>query len=407
MKQIMLNLINNAIKFTETGEVSLFVTLDEETASKAKLRFRIKDSGIGIPRDRMDRLFKSFSQVDASTTRRFGGTGLGLTIAKKLAELMNGQIGVESIENKGSTFWFSVELAKQSNSAGPQALPLPSLKNKRILIVDDNRTNRFILHELLQSLNIKSDEAQTGAEALEKLDMAVKQNNRYHIAIIDMQMPGMNGITLAKEINKLKNQKDLIKIMLTSLAVKGDAQRMQEAGFNAYLTKPIKTRQLTDCLKMAVGKTTEKNPDSQILTRFSVMEQYNIRKARLLVVEDNVVNQKVALKMLEKSGFHADAVSNGREALDSLRRIPYDLVLMDIQMPVMDGFEATRAIREGQSKVINPEIPIIALTANSMKGDREKCLEAGMNDYVTKPIRRPELLDAIQRGLETIDPESA
>jgi signal transduction histidine kinase/DNA-binding response OmpR family regulator len=399
IRQILLNLAGNSIKFTSKGEVVIRVALEEEKDGQATVRFAISDTGPGIPQDRMDRLFRSFSQVDSSTTRKYGGTGLGLSISKRLAELMGGQIGVVSEEGKGSTFWFTAVFSKQAVDKKSTVVVPENIRDKRILAVDDNVTNRLILHEQLRSWGCQHDEAANGTEALAKLHEAVNAHNPFHIAILDMDMPDIDGATLGRKIKEDPNLCQTTLVMLTSRGRRGDAKQMQEIGFAAYLTKPIKSSQLYDCLVMVVGSKLAA-PDTSpvpIITRHSLMEETG-SKIRILLAEDNIINQKVALGVLAKIGYRADVASNGREVLTALEKTPYDLILMDVQMPEMDGFEATAAIRQKESEM-GRHIPIIAMTAHAMKGDRELCLEKGMDDYVSKPIQPKDLSAAINRQL--------
>jgi PAS domain S-box-containing protein len=400
LRQILLNLVGNAIKFTERGEVVIRVTLEDEDNAHARVRFAVSDTGIGISEDRMDRLFKVFSQVDASTTRKFGGTGLGLVISKKLAEMMGGQIGIESEEGKGSTFWFTAIFQKQPNDERT-AWPLPAdIRGLKILVVDDNPINRSILLEQLHSWGCQPEEAPDGERALAKLREAMEACSPFDLGILDMTMPGMDGTMLGRKIKSDPKLCSTALVMLTSRGNRGDAQEMQKIGFAAYLTKPIKGSQLRNCLALVVAR---KSPESKIepmplVTRYSVAEN-NKRRIRILLAEDNIINQKVALRHLERIGYRADAVANGKEVLSALERIPYDLILMDVQMPEMDGFEATATMRRKERET-GGHIPIIAMTAHALKGDRERCLEAGMDDYVPKPIEPQGLIEVIARWVD-------
>jgi signal transduction histidine kinase/CheY-like chemotaxis protein len=400
LRQILINLVSNATKFTEKGEVVVKTTLEDENTSHATIRFSVNDTGIGIPKDQMDRLFKSFSQVDSSTTRKFGGTGLGLTISKQLAELMDGQIGVESEEGKGSTFWFTVVFEKQPENLKEKIVVPNDIKGKRILIVDDNATNRYVLREQLNSWGCRHGETSNGMQALEELRLTVDSKDPYEIAILDMQMPEMDGETLGRKIKQDPDLKNTILVLLTSMGKRGDAKRIEEIGFAAYLTKPVKQSQFYDCLTTVTSTKKEMLTDqpATIVTRHSVVEDKK-HKQRILLVEDNITNQKVALNILKRFGYNADAASNGKEAVKALKMIPYDIVLMDCQMPVMDGYEATGEIRNPESKVLDHKVPVIALTAHAMKGDREKCLEAGMDDYLCKPINPQELFDILKKWI--------
>lgn len=399
VRQILINLAGNAVKFTHRGETVIYVDLEEETKEWVRVKFRVKDTGIGIPKNKMNRLFKSFSQVDSSTTRRYGGTGLGLTISQKLAQMMEGQTGVNSQEGVGSEFWFTARFEKQN--AIPETIPLSEdIQGKQILIVDDNKTNRFIVKEQLKLWGCKYDEACDGPEALEKLTTAVRNEAPFEIAIIDMQMPGIDGKQLGQ---KIKTHPDINKtrlIMMSSMGERGDVKLLGKIGFDAYLTKPVKTAQLHNCL-VRVHDRKEKmlasNPDS-IITRYSLSED-DRRKIRILLVEDNPINQKVALKILSKLGYRADSAANGLEAITTLEKTDYDLVLMDCQMPELDGYEATKRIRQFKPDGKNFKIPIIAMTAHAMKGDRDKCIEAGMNDYLTKPVKSKDLSQMLDKWL--------
>ena len=404
LRQILINLVSNATKFTEKGEVVVKATLEDENTSHATIRFSVTDTGIGIPKDRMDRLFKSFSQVDSSTTRKFGGTGLGLTISKQLAELMDGQIGVESEEGKGSNFWFTAVFERQPEDRKEKIVVPNDIKGKHILIVDDNATNRHVLREQLNLWGCRHGEASSGVQALEELRLKVDSKDSYEIAILDMQMPEMDGETLGRKIMQDPELKNTILIMMTSLGQRGDAKRLEQIGFAAYLTKPVKQSQLCDCLATVTSTKKEmlKDQPATIVTRHSVAEDKK-HKQRILLVEDNITNQKVALNILKRFGYNADAVSNGKEAVKALGMIPYDIVLMDCQMPEMDGYEATGEIRTSESKVLDHRVPIIAMTANAMKGDREKCLEAGMDDYLCKPVNPQELNDILEKWIAKQD----
>ncbi len=401
LRQVLINLAGNAIKFTESGEVGISVTMAEETETHVTVRFDIKDTGIGIPDDLMDRLFKSFSQADASTTREYGGTGLGLAISKQITELMGGNIGVVSEEGKGSTFWFTAVMEKQSYDQQQTPMELGDIKNKRILIVDGNDNNRYVYRQYLESWNCRAEEAISAQEAIKKLHEAVNENDPFNIALLDYGMPEVNGDLLCREIKSDPLFRELILVLLTSVGNRGDAEHFKRLGFAAYLHKPVKQSLLLNCLRIVTGVSAdvENNTTDQIVTQYSVSEDQK-QRVRILLAEDNVVNLKIALRILEKKlGYHTDVVTNGKEAVDSLEKFDYDLVLMDCQMPVMDGYEATSTIRDKNSAVLNHNIPIIAMTANAMKGDRKKCLEAGMDDYVSKPINTEELADAIERNL--------
>jgi PAS domain S-box-containing protein len=407
VRQVLTNLTGNAIKFTDEGEVLVRVSLDEETEEHATVRFEVIDTGIGIPESSRDRLFKSFSQVDATITRRYGGTGLGLAISKRLAGLMGGRIGFESAEGSGSTFWFTVRLEKQTGAERRDVVVPEDVRGKRILIVDDHGTNRLVLRELLESWGCRHAEAEDGPRALERLHQGVREVDPFRVALIDMQMPGMDGKTLGARIKADPSLRETRLVMLTSVGQRGEIADLEKIGFDAYLTKPVKKSSLYDCLATVLGTSAEGPGRSgrPIVTRHSLVEDKK-RRYRILLAEDNVVNQKVAMRILERLGFRADAVADGKEAVTALSTIPYDLVLMDVQMPVMNGFEATQAIRDPRSGVRDPHIPIIAMTAHAMKGDREKCLEVGMNDYISKPVTPGDLEGMLKQYLD-VRPESA
>ncbi|MBF0102993.1 MAG: response regulator [Desulfobacterales bacterium] len=393
LRQILLNLSGNAIKFTLKGSVAIQVLLDNETDTKATIRFKVKDTGIGIPQSAQEKLFKSFSQVDTSVTRKFGGTGLGLVISKRLVELMGGEIGFESEAEKGTTFWFTGMFQKQSEGQKISILP-GEISGKRILSVDDTQINLDILNAYINSLGCKSTSVSSGKEALLVLREAVKKNEPFDAAILDYMMPYMDGLNLGIAIKSDPLLRDIRLIMLSSRGLRGDGKRIEEVGFCAYLTKPIKRDHLADCLStvfgkiQVVGKQDTAKPQNQasvFITRHTLNE---IKKGsiRILLAEDNKVNQMIALKYLNKFGLNADVVDNGKKAIDALEKTHYTLFLTDVQMPEMDGFEATRIIRDQTSAVLNHDIPIIAMTAHAIKGDEDKCLEIGMNDYVSKPI---------------------
>lgn len=400
LRQIINNLAGNAIKFTSEGEIVTCVSCQSEQDNMVTLRFEVKDTGIGIPEDQQEKMFEAFTQVDASTTRKFGGTGLGLAISKQLSELMGGTIGVQSSERKGSTFWFTVVFEKQSQQELMPEQYMVDIKGKNILIVDDNATNRKWLSVLLKNWGCRCSEAASAKQALELLEESILQQVPYDIALLDMQMPEMDGETLGRIIKEKELLKNIFLVILTSLGKRGDAARFEKSGFDGYLTKPVKQSHLYNCILTILNLKTGTLPKNEkhIVTRHIAAENRNMKK-RILLVEDNIVNQKVALKILGKIGYRVKAVANGEEALHALKLTAYDLILMDCQMPVMDGYEATKKIRKSDSNVMNNKIPIIAMTANAMKGDREKCIIAGMDDYIAKPVNPRTIKETIERWL--------
>jgi signal transduction histidine kinase/DNA-binding response OmpR family regulator/HPt (histidine-containing phosphotransfer) domain-containing protein len=384
LRQILVNLFTNAIKFTEEGEVVLSVGPVLANGELNGLAFAVRDTGIGIPADRVDRLFKSFSQVDASTTRRYGGTGLGLAISKRLIGLMGGEIFVESEVGVGTTFRFTIAAeATDAAEVGDALMQRAELRGKRLLAVDDNATNREVIRRHATSWGMIARETGTPAEALEW----IRRGDPFDVAVLDLQMPDMDGLTCAREIRRCRDADELPLVMLSSLGGRPPGEDTRE--FTAFLTKPIKASQLFETLREALGATV---PAVKNLREEPVSEPSRLR---ILLAEDNEVNQRLALLLLEKLGFRADVADNGLAAIAALRERRYEVVLMDVEMPELDGLEATRRIhREWRDQ--RPWI--IAMTANAMQGDREKCLEAGMDDYLSKPIRAEELSKALARS---------
>lgn len=400
LRQVLTNLIGNAIKFTENGEVIVGAKLQEETPADVVIRFTVSDTGIGIAQDVQDRLFQAFVQADGSTTRRYGGTGLGLAISKQLVEQMRGEIGVESELGKGSTFWFTARFPKQQLIPSPQIPADDRLAGIRVLFVDDNASSRKAMHHLARAWSMRESLASSGSEALGVLRRAAQSGQRFDVAVIDMHMPGMDGLQLARAIKSDPKIASIHLVVLTSLDRHEAPDVMREAGIDAFLTKPIKQRALFECLTTVMA--SDAGPRA-IMS--GLMELRDLpaeppaddedEALRILIAEDNVVNKKVALHQLQKLGFLAQAVDNGRAALDLLRRTPFDIVFMDCQMPELDGYAATRELRRREGN--DRHTWVVALTANSLEGDREKCLSAGMDDYVSKPVKIENLSAAIER----------
>jgi signal transduction histidine kinase/CheY-like chemotaxis protein len=394
LRQVLLNLASNAIKFTKRGEVAVEASFVESNASGARVRFAIRDTGDGIPPERMGRLFQVFSQVDSSTTRKFGGTGLGLAISKQLVQLMGGEIGVESRPGVGSTFWFELTFA-QAQSQEVVAAPTPRrLPRTRMLVVDDNPTNRRVVREYVRSWGSLCDEAESAQEAVDKLGAAVKAGAPYGIVFLDHSMPEVDGESLAKSIRAVPEFATTPLVMLTSLGAAGDAARMQELGFSAYLVKPVRRTHLENCVSTLLGSPSPRDllARTGIITNSMLEHGSELRSARILLAEDNVVNQRVAVGLLRKLGYSCELAANGLEALQALETRVFDLVLMDCQMPECDGYEATRRIR-----AMGLAVPIVAMTANAMAGDRERCLASGMDDFLTKPVSAATLQAALER----------
>lgn len=397
LRQILVNLVGNAIKFTHQGEIIIRAEPLEETNAHVKVHFSVQDTGIGIPYERQAAVFERFTQADGSTTRTYGGTGLGLAISKQLVEMMGGVIGLESVPGAGSVFWFDICFEKvplpQRGVTGPLTPGPANLIQARILVVDDNQANRMILVKNAEALGSRVDAVSSGAKAIEYLRNAQRSGDPYHVILLDMQMPGMDGEQTARAIKSDPSIKDVKILILTSMGQRGDAARLQALGCSGYLLKPVKQQILFDAVLAVLGRSEEDAP--RLITRHTISEN-KPSGIRLLLAEDNPVNQKLAVILLQKAGYLVDPVETGAQALERVKCEAYDAVLMDVQMPEMDGFEATRQIRAWEAQK-GGRIPIIAMTAHAMAGDRERCIESGMDDYVSKPLEPRALFNAIER----------
>ena len=414
LRQILTNFVGNAIKFTEKGDVTVQAFLEKDLVDAVVVRFEITDSGIGISSEAQARLFQPFTQADSSTSRKYGGTGLGLAISKQLTEQMGGSVGIVSRPGHGSTFWCTAHFAKQA-TCSLAIMPSAELTGRRVLILDDNESNRIILHHLVTGWGMVADQAQDADSAIALLEQQAEKGLSYDVAIVDMLMPGKDGLQFAKEM-KAHPVGSLVRlVILTSLIQRGHAELARQAGFVAYLTKPIRHDQLSNCLRTVLGLSGVVNegtpavatvPAPPLITQHTFAD---IESApRILVAEDNLINQKLTIRILEKLGYQSDVVENGQEALAALAKGSYALVLMDCQMPVVDGFEATKLLRQREATAQESaapdsykthHIPIVALTANAMRGDRERCLAAGMDDYLTKPVRKDDLKGVLERWI--------
>ena len=399
IRQVLTNLISNAIKFTEHGEVAVYVRILEQTDESKIIRFEVKDTGIGINQPQQEQLFDKFSQADSSTTRKYGGTGLGLSICKKLVELMGGEIGIDSEIGQGSVFWFTLSLLKAKPiDDGP--IYNTGIKNEKILIVDDNETNLELMHQLHKIWEIPHKLVNSAKAALIELELAFQEKTPYSIAILDMQMPEMDGLELCKHIQRNPQWSQTKLIMASSQAQRGDALKMKAAGFQEYITKPIQQSELFDVLLMVSGL---KKAAPELITRHYTKAKMQF-KAHILVVEDNATNQLVIEGLLRTLGITVDLAGNGQEALAALQGVSnHDLVFMDCQMPVLDGYQATVKIRSKQAGITNNAIPIIAMTANAMAGDKQKCLDSGMNDYLSKPLEPEKVIYMLRKWLPNKD----
>jgi two-component system, sensor histidine kinase and response regulator len=400
--QILLNYANNAVKFTERGEIVISVRASERTERDVLLHFRVQDTGIGLTPEQAGRLFQSFSQADASTTRKFGGTGLGLAICKRLAELMGGEVGVESELGKGSTFWFSARLGIGA-LARRELVPMPDLRGRRALVVDDNDHARAVIAGMLESMTFEAWEVSSGPAAVDEVRRAATEGRPYDVVYLDWRMPDMDGMDTARRIKSLGLDASPTLMMVTAYGREEMLKEARTIGIDNVLVKPVSASLLFDTTMAVLGSVQRTNPlkGPARAGETSTNRLASIRGARILLVEDNDINQQVARELLEDGGLVVDVAENGQIALDMVQRAFYDLVFMDMQMPVMDGIAATREIRKIPRLAW---LPIVAMTANAMEQDRRRCIEAGMNDAVIKPIDTKELCDALLRWVRLSDP---
>jgi PAS domain S-box-containing protein len=402
LRQILINLMGNAIKFTEKGYVAIRVSRSHTDASGSVVRFEVSDTGIGIPENRLDRLFKSFSQIDEATTRKFGGTGLGLAISKKLVELMDGEIGIESEVGRGSTFWFTLTTKHTGRAYDPPMKTSMDLGGKKIIVVDDQKENLEIIGTFMKKLGCPHELTPDPEEAYRQMHIAADDGTPFDLAVLDHMMPVIDGPTLGRIIKADPVLKNTRMIMLTSMGSSGDLKELKKIGFDICLTKPLKENAFFESLEK-VFENREKVLDEKgnSVSLEITGEEEGLRGEKILLVEDNPVNQKLAMRFLEKAGYRADLASNGLEAIQILENQDYDLVLMDIQMPEMDGYTASRIIRDMNSKVRNHSVTIIAMTAYARKEDQEKCYQAGMNDYISKPIKPDDLIGKLEKHFDS------
>ena len=414
LRQILVNLTGNSVKFTHQGEIIVRVETLISSESHVTLKFIVQDTGIGIPRDKQDVIFKSFTQVDGSTTRKYGGTGLGTTICKKLVELMGGEICFSSEEHKGTTFVFSLSFRTQDIQETEIPEDHVDISGLNVLVVDDISLNRDIIMEYLKSWACRTVEAESALSAINKLNTSMTEE-KFDLLITDLQMADMDGFELARTIRGMTYYKELPIIVLTSVGLLGDGRSCREIGVNAYLTKPVKSGELKRVIESTIGSIETEKTETRpgLITRHTLIEKQQ-KHRRILLVEDYPTNQQVTMRNLMAAGYDAELAENGLEAVNLFRKKRFDLILMDMQMPVMDGYEAIGKIREIESKynVDEPSepptvirIPIVAVTAHAMKGDQEKCIDAGADDYLTKPLRKSKLLAVIEKWTKNRKPE--
>jgi CheY-like chemotaxis protein/nitrogen-specific signal transduction histidine kinase len=394
IRQVLTNLLANAVKFTDQGEVVLYVRPMGEADFATTVRFDVRDTGIGIAPEARERVFDAFSQADASTTRRYGGTGLGLAISRQLVALLGGDMGVESEAGAGSVFWFSLPLPP---AAEPLPLPVPreQLTGLRVVVVDDHAVNRAVLEQFLTAWGMGHESAEDARGAMTVMRAAVGRGEPFDAAILDMNMPGTDGLELARRIQASPDLAPTKLVLLTSSGQRGEAGAARQVGFMGYLTKPVRQSQLYDCLATVMGASNRS--EAPLVTRHRLMERTKASAPRVLLAEDNAVNQKVAVLLLERLGYRVDVVPNGQDAVDAVRTVPYAAVLMDCQMPVLDGYEATRRIRAEEAT--HRHTPIIAMTASALEADQERSFTAGMDDHVSKPVTLDHLAGVLARWI--------
>ncbi len=403
IRQILINLSANAIKFTEIGEIAIRADLEKETNTHVTVYFSVMDTGIGIPMNRMERLFQTFSQGDQAISRKFGGTGLGLVISKQLSELMGGTIGLESKEGRGTTFWFTAVFSKQSADQAARHEPPAGIAGKRVLVISSHQAGIEAIIGWFDMWGLIHETAKSEEEALSIIDQALAHDTPHDLVIVNRIPLELEGDEIGQAIKNHTHEsvRNTPLIMLNRKGFIGEAARMKGPGYTLSLSKPVKQHQLMEAIRLAIqGESRKETGQAQepvIVPTVSLQD--NKHNFKILLVEDNQVNQKLVVTLLKKAAYMTDIARNGYEAIKALERDHYDLVLMDVQMPEMDGFEATRRIRGKESPVLNPDVPIIAMTAHAMKGDRERCVEAGMNDYISKPIDPQQVIDLIEKHL--------
>ncbi|MBF0499946.1 MAG: PAS domain S-box protein [Candidatus Riflebacteria bacterium] len=397
LRQILLNLLSNALKFTSQGEIIVIVRPQGERDGTALVRFEVKDTGIGLSQEQQSRLFTPFTQADTSTTRKYGGTGLGLSICKRLAEMMQGEIGVESSLGQGSCFWFTVRFAVRPDTI-PQVRPPRSLFGKRVLVITDHPAAQEVLARELDNLGMVSEMAADVLQAIHLMEQTASQGRPFSLIIQDHQLPGADWLELGKTLKQASAGANLPLVLLTSLTLQGEAAGAREAGFAAYITRPIKQTLLRECILEVLDQVPR--DEKKLITRHTIREKDARSKYRILVAEDNIMNQKVAVLTLEKLGYRTDVAANGLEVLAALERQSYDAILTDCQMPELDGYDASRKVREREAAMKGKRIPIIALTAHAIEGERQRCLDAGMDDFMTKPAQPETLANMLEKWLK-------